>query len=57
MKFNKNQINQIQANDLQGLKQELNTIILAIQRNFEILQQIIEEDNSTSKSLMLGDKS
>lgn len=56
MKFNKNTINQITATDLQGVVKELNTILLAIQRNFEILQQIIDEDISISNNLMLGDK-
>lgn len=57
MKFNRLSLSNVQATEIKDLIEQLNNNLQTIQRNFEMIQQLTDDDTTVTHELMLGAKS
>lgn len=57
MKFNRLSLSNVQASEIKDLIEQLNNNLQTIQRNFEMIQQLTDDDTTVTHELMLGAKS
>lgn len=54
MRYDQNNIQQIRAQDVQELVRAINLQLLMIQKNFDNIQQALNQDNNKTDGFLLG---